>query len=269
MAFGILILEVLYRGYLRVEYPARFANPPADQLFTTWDTPMWRYSDRFGYDYVPAQDVTQAVVQNSHVVLCETEKYVNEQGNIGPGVSDYGRATYKILVFGDSFSASALNGQTWPSILQAKLEEVTKRRVRVLNLARDGYGVLQMFDLAAAKVPELKPDLVIFAFNASALSRARSWRVLVGRGDDVRFVTTTQNSEIPPLDLSTDFALIAPAATRKWCANMLHQSPQAQERDPVLINILRKRRYIEGENGPMAIASVYGVRSSYVYDRLI
>ncbi len=264
-----MILEVLYRGYLRLEYPTRFQDPPVDQVFTTWDKPMWRYSARFGYAYIPEEEVTQTTVQAGHVVGCTTVDYVNQQGNIGPSVPDYAIAQYKILVFGDSFSASMLNGETWPSVLQTKLSATTKVKVRVLNLARDGYGVLQIFDLAAAKIPELKPDLVIFAFNSQALTRDRSWRVLVGHGEDVRLVTTTEASSDPEPSLSTDFAFVVPAATQEWCAAMLRRSLQAQRDDPVLVSLLRKRRYIEGQDRRTAVADLYDPKASYVYDRLI
>jgi hypothetical protein len=229
---------------------------------------MWRYSEPFGYEYVPDENITQATVQDGHVVGCQTAEYVNQQGNIGPSVPDYATAAYKIVVFGDSFSASILNGETWPSVLQSKLVEATRQRIRVLNLARDGYGVLQMFDLAAATTPKLKPDLVLFAFNSSALTRDRSWRVLIGHGDDVRLVATTQASATPAPDVSTDFAFLVPAATQEWCAAMLRRSPQAQRDDPVLINLLRKRRYIEGQDRPTAVADLYDLKTSYVYDRL-
>ena len=259
---GALLLEAAYRAGLYLKYPERFAAFRLDS-FTIFDRPMWRYDSRFGYDYVPSVVVDASEISNGQVVGCSTSTPVNAQGNIGPAVPDYDTADLKIALFGDSFSASATaDGVTWPSVLQDKLEQSTGKKVRVLNLARDGYGVMSMFDAAAAKVVEVKPDLVIFAFQSGDLHDARTWRTVMGSGDDVRLVTTPENSPNPPDADATDIELLAPSATPEWCESM-RQRPNAA--DPILRQMMEKSALLTRVK---VRADIFDLRHSYLFDRL-
>jgi hypothetical protein len=163
IALFALALEAGYRGYLYASFPDRFEPPPIGTVQAN-DASMWRFNARVGYEYVPSQTITTTTVVAGKVSGCGQTAPVNAEGNIGPTVPDYDTAELKVALFGDSFSASSLDGMTWPALLQDRLESITGNRTRVLNLARDGYGVLQMFELAAAKIREVRPHLVIFAF---------------------------------------------------------------------------------------------------------
>jgi len=77
-------------------------------------------------------------------------------------------------VFGDSWAAFQQENRNWPLFLQDVLEARLGKKVHVVNFGRDGYGILQMFDLAATKIVEWKPDLVLFTFITDDLSRAAS-----------------------------------------------------------------------------------------------
>jgi len=259
---GFLFLEAIYRGGLYLKYPERFATSRLDS-FSIFDRSMWHYDSRFGYDYVPSVVVDASDISHGQVVGCSTSTPVNAQGNIGPGVPDYAAADLKIALFGDSFSASATaDGVTWPSVLQDKIEQSTGKKVRVLNLARDGYGLMSMFDAAAAKIPDVKPHLVIIAFQSGDLHDARTWRTVTGSGDDVRLVTTPENSPSPSDANATDIELLAPSATREWCESM-RQRPNSA--DPVLLQMMAKSALLTRAK---VRADVFDWKSSYLFDRL-
>jgi hypothetical protein len=179
-------LEALYRVFLYFKFPDRFIDRRGDLPIDAYSKSMWRYDSRFGYSYEPVVRIATTSIKNGRVISCQERTYTNEQGNIGPSVPDFPAATYRIVVIGDSYSASTIDGKTWPSILQSRLVPPLGKSVRVLNLGRDGYGLPQMFDLAAGRLAELKPTLVVIAFNSGIFFKDRTWRVLIGNGDDVR-----------------------------------------------------------------------------------
>jgi len=265
---GAVAMECLYRLFLYKKFPDRFVNPQLENSFVVYDKPMWKYDSQFGYTYPPQLRMAITNIEDGRVTSCGEEGAANRQGNIGPSVPDFSTADYRIVVFGDSFSASAIDGKTWPSILQSKLDPGRGKTVRVLNLARDGYGILQMFDLAAAKIQRLRPTLVIFAFNSGSVKYDRTWRVLIGSGDDARFVTTQQNSPNPDTLESSDILLLMASATRRWCNSMLAKSPTEQAQDSVLNRIVEKYRFVRSQN-PARRANIYDFKSSYIYDRVV
>jgi hypothetical protein len=256
-----LALEVLFRGALYWRQPHLFDSSAGRVV--AWDRSMWRYDSRYGYDYIPGQRAHRSVVVDGRVNECVIETPVNDQGNIGPSVPDYPGANLRIALFGDSFSAFSQDGVTWPHLFQAELEGRTGKSTRVLNLGRDGFGVLQMFDFAAVKIAEAKPHLVIFAFNSTALQRDRTWRVSVGVGDDARLLTSIENSEAPSQQNAVDMLLMVPSASAAWCEAMTLRSTQSG--DPVLRLILDKSRLLPGR----AFADAHDWRTSYVADLLL
>jgi hypothetical protein len=224
---------------------------------------MWRYDHDYGYEYVPSIEIARSDIANGRVVGCAKEMPVNDEGNIGPAVPDYDTAELKVAIFGDSFSAFALGGVTWPSLLQSDLEQATGKKVRVLNLARDGFGLLQVVDAAAGKIEAVKPDIAILEFISPLLGRARTWRTVFGSGDGERLVTTTVNSVEPPDAKSTDMELLEPSASPQWC-----ESSQKSDdpNDPVLGNILAKANLLTRATQR---ANVFDLTSSYLFDRLV
>ncbi len=260
---GAIGLEAAYRAYLLLRIPQQFEPPRADAPFFVYDRPQWEYDQEFGYHYISNARMNGTMISDGEVAGCSVEGDVNSAGNVGPEISDYPDADLRILVFGDSFTASALDGRTWPAILQEELERATGRSVRVLNLARDGYGVVQMFDLAAARIPELRPSLVVFAFNHTALSRGRSWRLLTGEGDGTRFLTMADPGLPPDPATSTDMIQVHPGATGEWCAS------RPPPDDPTLRAVIRMRRAILDRGAALPTASVFDLSTSYVFNRLL
>jgi hypothetical protein len=163
-----------------------------------------------------------------------------------------------------------VENDTWPNFLSLKLNQLNgKNDIRVRSLARDGYGVLQMFDLAAVKIRELKPTLVIFAFNSTAIARGRAWRVKVGEGNEARMVATTENSPNPHFENTTDIETLMPAANQKWCKAMLAKSQEEQRKDQLLNKAINKTLHIRLENGALLKANIWDFSSSYIYNRLV
>ena len=264
------LIEAGYRAFLFLKYPERFevAAPRDDDFFAVMDKSQWRYSQSYGYEYVAGGSETGII--RGHVTACNPIKDINEHSAFGPPIPDFDSASIRIVVYGDSFTASSIDGKTWTSLLQDDLEDALRQTVRVMNLGRDGYGILQMFDLAAGTVSEIKPNLAIFAFNSSALTRDRSWRTVLGSDDDARVVTTQENTPIPSLKKSTDVTLLMPNATAAWCKRMVSLSFDEQNHDATLQKILAKRARILAENDAQRpVANILDYRSSYVLDQLI
>jgi GDSL-like lipase/acylhydrolase family protein len=267
---GVVLGETGYRSYLYFAYPPMFRPPdpgPPVGPYHLYNVSHWEFDERFGYVYPAGRIIDQTKIENGLVSRCGRQDVINQYGNIGPIVGDYHRAALKILVFGDSWSAFHHKGRTWPLVLQETLESRLGLTVHVVNFGRDGYGVLQMFDLAAVKIAEWKPDLVVMAFISDDLDRARFWRTVVGQGDDMRVLTTVEPVRHPDLRRAADTFMLMPSATYEWCRRMA----QTGERDAVLERIIRKRRVLMEHNKPSAsrVADVLSVRDSFLYNRLV
>jgi hypothetical protein len=125
-----------------------------------------------------------------------------------------------------------------------------------------------MFDLAAAKIAEWKPDLAVFAFITDDLTRARFWRTVVGAGDDMRVLTVLQPRRHADPQTSADAYLLMPSATYEWCERLA----RTRATDPVLERIIRKHRVLLEHNNPtrgLARANVLTLRHSFLYNRVV
>jgi hypothetical protein len=255
-----------YRLYLFLKHPNNFRAPEiATAAFSIWNTSPWQYDPDYGYGYVPSLKVDNTHITGGLVTGCGEFGLANEQGNLGPPVPDFDEADVRIVVFGDSFAGAYVTGPAWTKILGERLERELGKTVRVLNMARDGYGIPQIVALANGKLKELRPSLVVFAFNGPALERARYWRVSVGTGDDVRLYSSLEKSPNPNPENAADTSIVMASATRGWCEEQLKKSPEEQRRDPVLKRILVKHREIVIRNGTPQ-ADLFDLKASYVYD---
>lgn len=203
--------------------------------------------------------------KNGVVVSCGLIETINERGNIGPIEGNYDKADLKVLVFGDSWAAFNLNGTTWPDIFQRELGARLGKSVHVVNFGRDGYGILQMFDLAAHEIKRWKPDLVIFSFITDDLARLRTWRVPLVINGQERVITHSEQSKEPDMNRSKSFDtfLIHPDATKEWCEDAKIRGT----RDKVTDAILEKRRAIISVPGDRWV-NIFTLSHSYLYNRL-
>lgn len=262
---GALLAEGGYRAYLRLQYPARFTLPDRESYIASYSVSHWEFDEQLGYVYPPNRAIDYTGVADGRVRDCDRFSVIDKNGNIGLQKRDFADADLKVAVFGDSWSAFQQGGKTWPYFLQEELEKRLGRKVAVMNFGRDGTGVLQMFDMAAAKIAQWKPDISIVAFISDDLTRARFWRTVVGSGDAQRVLTTTDPVPNPRLDRATDTYLLMHSATYEWCRKM----QQAKESDDVLRELILKHRRLIARSGefPM-VASVWRLDRSFLFDRL-
>ena len=114
---------------------------------------LWKFDLDEGYQYV-REDVDWTRIEHDVVSDCARLNPVNAMGGSGLIEGDYASADLKIAVFGDSFTwFSSPENLTWTNYLQRDLQRLIGRTVHVLNFARDGMGLMRMFDLAATRLP--------------------------------------------------------------------------------------------------------------------
>lgn len=260
---AFLMTEAVYRAYLlHVAAPERFTRKPPGAI-GVYGKPFWIYDEQFGYVYPKAESIPITTIAENRVVLCSQYSDFNAQGNVGKIIGDYDSADLKILVFGDSFSATVHNGDTWPNLLQRRLSERLNRTVNVVNFGRDGYGVLQMFDLAAVKVREWKPDITIVAFITNDLQRVRFWRTITKVDGYWRYLVSPQPTPDPNPKIAYDTGLYDPGATDEYC-----EAAKASGKSDSLIERARET-YARGVAvGGNRAANPYTFRHSYLLARL-
>lgn len=228
LAVGFVLLELAHRYLLSRQFPERFvtAGGAAPDLWFFQASP-WRFNRDFGYEYVPGT-IHGGSSAAGRITSCWTW-WTNPDGNIGRIDGDYASADYKVLVFGDSFTAQQEGDLTWPNFLQQEIDRRSGRRSHVINYGRDGYGVLQMIDMAAVKAAEKKPDLVVIAFISDDLTRDRFWRTATIVDGRERILTTLDPQPHPDLALSADTAIMHSGATEEWCKNIQRNGRPAQD----------------------------------------
>jgi lysophospholipase L1-like esterase len=259
LAFMFLVSEVVYRAYLYHKAQERFVRKLPGPL-TVYGEPFWIYDEQFGYRYPNGEPVPTATIHEGRVVRCSELRIANRQGNIGEIIGDYDSADVRILVFGDSFTATSHDGTTWPNLLQRKLTDQLGCTVHVVNFARDGTGILQMFDIAAVKIQEWKPDLAIFAFITNDLQRIRFWRTVTKVDGLWRYLVSPFPTPNPDPLRSYDTALYHPEATREWCL----QAHETGRHDRVIQEI--QEAYQEGVSvGGTRTASILALNHSYLH----
>ena len=213
---ALVIAEGVYRVVL---YFQERGNASSKPIIVSNDS-VAKFDDKAGFHYpADAQIIMASIEPNSGRVHCSTILF-NQQGNQGRACTDYAEGDLKILMFGDSFLATVGDGLTMSNVLQDRLGDRLGKKVRILNFGRDGYGILRMVDLAAAKIPEYKPDLAIIVFITDDLDRARWWRK-EGSFEGIRGLYYTLNPNVSP-DPNRDTLIfyINPRVTREWCSHM-------------------------------------------------
>ena len=127
---------------------------------TAYTRSLWRFDADEGFQYTDRTGIFIAWFMKGRVAGCSPVAPINKDGSPGISEGDYKDAEIKIAVFGDSFSVTVDDGnKTWVSRLQTQLQKKLGRSVHILNFARDGSGLLQMFDVAASELPKRKPNL--------------------------------------------------------------------------------------------------------------
>ena len=263
---SLLLVEVGFRAYLFSADPERFeSNAEVPEFYGVYDRSLWEYDADFGYRYPPERLVNLTSISNGVVAGCSLLDYINENGNIGISGQKHANPDYTIAVFGDSWTAFIIEGKTWPIFLQDTLEARTGKKINVINYGRDGYSVVQMFDLAQVKIPESKPDLALFAFITDDIDRDRFWRTEVEIDGEARVLTTTERNPEPSLERSTDTFLLHSDATREWCL-------QTEGRRDAVVEAIEDKyldllAHANSADGPPP--DLFTIEHSYLYNRFV
>jgi hypothetical protein len=226
IVFSLVAMEAAFRIYLQLKHPERFAGRFDEKKLPAigvYNRSLWEFDAATGYRYVNG-DIVLSHVDGSQITSCQKILTANRHGNMGRISGNWEIADIKIAVFGDSFSAFVtLDNMTWPNFLQDFLEDRIGRSVNVVNFGRDGIGILQMFDMARAKIPEWKPDLAIIAFTTDDLARARFWRTVNMIDGELRVVTVpAPTPQADPVNSYETF-ILHPEATLEWCNSMSYK----------------------------------------------
>lgn len=249
-------LEVAYRVYLYVD--------DVDLDYIVMSRSVYEFDREHGYRYTP-NATALAVRVNNGALVEHWEMSVNANGNIGAAESAPGweQAAFKILVVGDSFTARAdYGGITWTDYLPAAVEARRDGEVALVNLGRDGFGILQMIHLAQLAAVEYQPDLLLIAFITNDLTRASFWRTLITSNGEQRLLASTTPTPAPDLLNAADVRLINPLLSNAW-AEQLQAHPVPE--DPLLQQLNDQFRRI-------ALAErrrhLFSLQTSLLYNRL-
>ena len=275
-AFG-LFLEIAYRGWMAIRGTAPGSREQTAEVtgHYVFSHPFNAYNEQFGYDYVPG-DLYAFSVSGDESSNCHLEHRFDADNKAGDDTIDSGKV--KIQVFGDSMMAFPSMGSkrdaniagtvehdslfvhTVPSVLQGMLRE-SGYDVDVINHGRDGYGILQMMDLAAEKTPLEKPDLAIFVFITDDLTRARFWRSYREIGPDVRSLLSNFPDPNPSLRSSNELLLTLDEFDPDLCRKIKEDSNFGIE---LARGVHAKYRRIQESRIP----SLTDLNVSYLYNRL-
>jgi hypothetical protein len=140
------------------------------------------YDPEMGYRYTPNRSVDYT--EHFHV-----KYHVNEWGSVDD--EDYPlqkpKDEFRIVVVGDSFTANINNTVRWTALLQAELNDsqqwknfVAGKKTRVINLGRDGIGLVQFDKVLLIDGLRFAPDLVLVDFIVDDLIRKPYFRGQLG-----------------------------------------------------------------------------------------
>ena len=232
-ALGFLSVEIAYRYHLY----SRMKNAPT---YYAANDSIYEYSRDFGFTHLPGKSIVEVKVERGYPVLWN-ERFTDASGNMTRVKRDSVRRDCRVLVLGDSYTAYQREGSTWPDFLQDRLDGRYPGKFEIVNCGRISYGVLQMFDLAGAKIRELQPDLVIVAFITDDLRRCRFWMTAERGNGDLRVTKRMAPREEENPAPFVDSFLVHPALTGGWCTAMLKsRNPE----DPLLKELHERYRRV-------------------------
>jgi len=223
------LVEGGYRVYLsHALNAATDANlPPAEETaFNFYGRPEpWRFARAGGFEFNEGRWLN-GTIEKGQFVQCGFFGEGNRYGGYGRISQDWDAAELRVLLLGSSYTLSPM-----AESLRERLSQALGRRVALINLSRDATGVLTMFDIAAEKIEELAPDLVLFTFNTSAFGYDRHWREIWPLSDDAGALVLLKD---PEPQASRRRALPQPAivsslASPEWCDEMKRAKAAGEE----------------------------------------
>jgi hypothetical protein len=211
---GFVISELGYRVFLERNEQSRW-KPPV--LFYAFSNSIWDFDESVGFTYRPNAWLDSAVLQDSIPTVCSTI-VTDPLGSVGVRTKSGQPDDFTFTVLGASFTVMMHNDNTWPDLLGDLLEKRYQRPTPILNLARDAYGVLQMFDMAAQLAGTAHPPkTVIIAITALNLVTARSWRMTFQRNGRVDVFASIKPSTVIDPTTHVRAVFVDPRVRREWC----------------------------------------------------
>jgi hypothetical protein len=261
------LAESAYRGqaFLRDER-IYWRAPRVEQLppISAVSRSLWTYNPDEGFQYADRTNIFGTTIQDGKIISCGTVGSINKDGSPGVTEGDYDSAAVKIAIFGDSFTVTVDDKNTsWPNRLQELLQSKLGTSVHVLNLARDGTGIVQAFDVAAVSVDHYRPDLMIFAFNSSQVGAHRIWRMETVIDGEPRILTSlinTPNPDIKNRAITFDTMLMQPKMDAAWCAKF----KDGGELDEVGKEVVSKYLRFRPERYPL-----WTLRRSFLWHKIV
>ncbi len=262
---GLLVAALLLEGGYRVKLYLAVGYTPLgmSQSFVAYDRVSVKFDRELGFSYLPYTRTTGIRMTEGLPVL-KYERQYDALGNpVGKRRDRQTDAEPTILVFGDSFTAMADGGVLWTELLEEKLTGHGARNCSVMNFARDGYGILQMTDLAAAKVAELEPALVIIAFITDDLNRDRFWVLVTDEAGQPRVLTSSVPAEDADPTTCVDMGIYDSGITPDWCDAVIATGGAGDE----LASSLNRRhaKLLKENRLPINYLSI---TTSFLYNRL-
>jgi len=267
-AVGVGVALALCELGLRLWVAGSITAPPTALSFDVHADSLFDFDGQLGYRYRPGMGVLSVRFRDGHPTRYWFSR-TNPDGNVGaPSAADgWHEGAFRITVLGDSFTANPnYGGTTWTDYLSDELGAGLGRPVAVRNLGRDGYGLLQMLDLAAATLEPGSADLILVAYITNDLARNRFWRFTTTIDGDTRLFSSLRPA--PELDwaVCTDALFLDARITEPWVQALLRR-PDPD--DPLVASISQRFLELRDQNLRMRRRQLWSPFRSLLFDRLV
>jgi hypothetical protein len=234
------------------------------------------YNATYGHDFYSGGFVTGSIKGN-RFNFCEKRDIFAADGNIKAHVTSEGPPHRTVLLFGSSFTLTTDDaGATASDIAGSIVSQRLGKSVRIINLSRGSFGILQMLDMARVKARDYQPDMMLFVFNTSDISRPRNWPIFKDAGGGYFRFYMSRSPDPRNLSLETarlSAQVVSTKFSPHWCRTMMAAKSSSNDRrlveDPTVKATLEHFRSIRHLiKVPQHDVDLTGVRTSYVWLRL-
>lgn len=261
-AFCAIAVEAGYRWYLQYSLvPAGSDAPPAAEasfVFYTKPEP-WRFARAGGFEYNEGR-WSNGVIEKGAFLRCRFFGEGNRYGGYGSIKQQWESADLRILMLGSSYTLMGENDNNPAEHMRQALKQKLNRPVAVINLSRDSTGILTMFDIAAEKIAELRPDIILFTFNTSAFGYDRHWRTVrpLTAYAEILYLLKDPDPSTPRRRALPQPAIVSKEVTPEWCAAMIAAKERGEERrlreDPVVRHLVEAYEQYRTKHAPAPVA---------------
>ncbi|MBL8707168.1 MAG: hypothetical protein JNM30_20105 [Rhodospirillales bacterium] len=273
-----VLTEAAYRVFLHQTLHTGTQQPDAAPTFTAWAFPApWKFDRDLGFTFNDGQ-WRRALFADGAFTGCDTSLGGNRYGNFSPIRGDYASADVKVLFFGSSYTLKDVGsqGNTATNLLQEALSAEMGKKVHILNYSRDSIGILSMVDMARARLPIDKPDLIIFGFNTLSLAYQRNWRFVKQTGPSAyrMYQSLAATDEVVPQQAILAPLVISDKVTAEWCDRLERirdgsGDKSALRGDPVVVELVRHYNGVRRDQEARDIVvDFFTPWTSFVYNKL-